>query len=90
MTVPSSEITVSDTTANKENLRPSSSTPLTSSQATLKIDYTPSEERPIKEVKLVNTDNIKTFTVKFYNADDTITTKQVSFSLKETCTPPLH
>lgn len=75
--IPSSEISVSDSTGKVEDLRPTSETPFVSSASTLSVVYTPTEERPIKEVKLVSTDNIKSFTVKFTAPDGTVTQKQV-------------
>lgn len=76
-TIPSSELSVSDTTGDIEKLRPSSVVAFESSVPTLVIEYQPTEEKPIKEVKLVSADNIKTYTVKFFNADETVTTRQV-------------
>lgn len=77
-TIPSSEISVSDRNAVVDDLRSSSSTPLESSEATLTIKYSPSEERPVKEVKLVSTENIKQYRVTYYNSDGTVITKVVS------------
>ena len=77
-TIPSSEIKVNDNTAVIENLRPNAATPLTSTQPTLVIEYTPSSPKPVQTVKLISTDNIKTYTVTFFNADQTVTKKTVS------------
>jgi hypothetical protein len=41
------------------NLRPESPTPLQSSDGTLIIEYSPSTARPMKEIELVSTENIK-------------------------------
>jgi hypothetical protein len=41
------------------------------------IEYTPSIARPMKEIELVSTENIKSYKVTFYNKDSTVTTKTV-------------
>lgn len=76
-TIPSTEITSNDKKADIENLRPSSKTPFKSSEGQLVIEYMPSKTRPIANVELVSTDNIKTYTVQFFNADGTVTTRKV-------------
>ncbi len=75
--IPSSEINVSDKTVAVENLRPESPTPLQSSDGTLIIEYSPSTARPMKEIELVSTENIKSYKVTFYNKDGSVTTKTV-------------
>jgi hypothetical protein len=77
MIIPSSEINVSDKTVAVDNLRPESPTPLQSSYGTLIIEYSPSTARPMKEIELVSTDNIKSYKVTFYNKDGSVTTKTV-------------
>jgi hypothetical protein len=57
--IPSNEINVSDKTVAVDNLRPESPTPLQSSDGTLIIEYSPSTARPMKEIELVSTENIK-------------------------------
>lgn len=75
--IPSSEIIINDEMAVPDNLRPTSDTPMESSTGTLIIQYTPSLNKPVKEVELISTENIKTFTVKFYNVDGSVTIKTV-------------
>ena len=75
--IPSSEINVSDKTVAVDNLRPEFPTPLQSSDGTLIIEYSPSTARPMKEIELVSTENIKSYNVTFYNKDRTVTTKTV-------------
>ena len=76
-TIPTDEITINDKTVDVDDLRPTSDTPLESSEGTVIIEYTPSKTVPVQEVELVSTENIKTYTVKFYNEDGTVTTKKV-------------
>jgi hypothetical protein len=45
---------------------------LQSSEGTLIIEYTPSIARPMKEIELVSTENIKSYKVTFYNKDGTV------------------
>jgi hypothetical protein len=73
--IPSNEINVSDKTVAVDNLRPESPTPLQSSDGTLIIEYSPSTARPMKEIELVSTENIKSYKVTFYNKDGSVTTK---------------
>jgi hypothetical protein len=75
--IPSSEINVSDKMAVVDDLRPTSPKQLQSSEGTLIIEYTPSIARPMKEIELVSTENIKSYKVTFYNKDGTVTTKTV-------------
>ena len=77
ITIPSSEIIINDKMAVPDNLRPTSDAPMESSRGTLIIQYTPSINKPVKEVELISTENIKTFTVKFYNVDGSVTIKTV-------------
>ena len=79
-TIPSTEITTNDKKGEIENLRPSSKTPFKSSEEKLVIEYVPSKTRPIANVELVSTDNVKTYTVQFFNADGTVTTRKVSMT----------
>ncbi len=76
-TIPSSQISVNDIRGDVEKLRPSSEVPFETSVPTFIVEYTPTEEKPVKEVKLVSADNIKAFTVKFFNADNTVTIRKV-------------
>ena len=76
-TIPSSEIKINDNKADVDDLRPTSDTPLESSEDTVIIEYTPSKTVPVQEVELLSTENIKTYTVKFYNEDGTVTTRKV-------------
>ncbi|CAC5411567.1 unnamed protein product [Mytilus coruscus] len=88
-TIPSTEITTNDKTAEIENLRPSSKTPFKSSEDKLVIEYVPTKTRPIANVELVSTDNVKTYTVQFFNEDGTVTTRKViSTSIPSTTTVP--
>lgn len=75
--IPSSEIIINDKKAVPDNLRSISDTPMESSTGTLIIQYAPSINKPVKEVELISTENIKTFTVKFYNIDGSVTIKTV-------------
>lgn len=77
-TIPSTEINVNDNNANAEYLRPNSATPFESLKPTLIIEYSPSMSRPVKKVMLISTENIKTYTVNFYNADGSVIKKIVS------------
>ena len=77
MTIPSKEIYVSDKMAKVHNLRPTSKVPFISSQETLIIEYRPLNMKPIEDVELVNTENIKTYTVTFFYDDGTETTRKV-------------
>lgn len=79
-TIPSSELSVSDKTADVEKLRPSSPTTFESYAPTLTIEYTPSGAKPVKDVTLVSLDNIKSYTVEFLNADDTVTRRLVGLA----------
>jgi hypothetical protein len=79
-TIPSTEITTNDKKGEIENLRPSSKTPFKSSEEKLVIEYVPTKTRPIANVELVSTDNVKTYTVQFFNADGTVTTRKVSMT----------
>jgi hypothetical protein len=45
---------------------------------TLIIEYSPSMSRPVKKVMLISTENIKTYTVNFYNVDGSVIKKTVS------------
>ncbi|CAC5411568.1 unnamed protein product [Mytilus coruscus] len=83
-TIPSTEITTNDKTAEIENLRPSSKTPFKSSEDKLVIEYVPTKTRPIANVELVSTDNVKTYTVQFFNEDGTVTTRKVNVGEKAT------
>ncbi|XP_063425326.1 venom prothrombin activator pseutarin-C non-catalytic subunit-like [Mytilus trossulus] len=83
-TIPSTEITTNDKKGEIENLRPSSKTPFKSSEEKLVIEYVPTKTRPIANVELVSTDNVKTYTVQFFNADGTVTTKKVKVGEKAT------
>lgn len=76
-TIPSSQITVNDIQGDVENLRSISETPFVSSVDTLVVQYTPLKTVPVKEVKLTFVENIKSYTVVFYNDDNTVTTRQV-------------
>jgi hypothetical protein len=49
-----------------DDLRPTSPKQLQSSEGTLIIEYTPSIARPMKEIELVSTENIKSYKVTFY------------------------
>ena len=80
-TIPSDEIKINDKNADVDGLRPTSDTPLESSEDTVIIEYTPSKTVPVQEVELLSTENIKTYTVKFYNEDGTVTTKKVGIDL---------
>ena len=82
-TIPSSEITINDQATGVDELRPTSDTPFESSEDTIVVQYTPSKTVPIQEVELVSTENIKTYTVKFYNDDGTVTTRKVRIDLKQ-------
>lgn len=77
-TIPSTEINVNDKNANAEYLRPNSATPFESLKSTLIIEYSPSMSRPVKKVMLISTENIKTYTVNFYNVDGSVIKKTVS------------
>ena len=77
VTIPSKEIYVSDNMAKVHNLRPTSKVPFISSQETLVIEYTPSNMKPVEDVELINTENIKTYTVTFFYDDGTETTRKV-------------
>ena len=79
-TIPSTEITTNDKKGEIENLRPSSKTPFKSSEEKLVIEYVPTKTRPIANVELVSTDNVKNYTVQFFNANGTVTTKKVSMT----------
>ena len=75
--IPSNELTVNGKSEDVEKLRPTSDTPLESTATELIIEYTPKDQIPVKEVKLVSTDNIKSYTVKFFNADGSVTERKV-------------
>lgn len=69
--IPSNQLYVYDDSAIKENLRPTSGTPLISSNDTLIIKYIPEFAKPVKKIKLVNTTNIKTYNVMITYEDGT-------------------
>jgi hypothetical protein len=47
-----------------DDLRPTSPKQLQSSEGTLIIEYTPSIARPMKEIELISTENIKPYKVR--------------------------
>lgn len=79
--IPSREIKVNNQSINIENLRPNAIIPFSSYESSVTIEYTPQRAKPVNEVKLKSTDNIKTFNVKFYNADGSVVSKTVSFTV---------
>ncbi|CAG2184395.1 unnamed protein product [Mytilus edulis] len=79
--IPSREIKVNNQSINIENLRPNAIIPFSSYESSVTIEYTPQGAKPVNEVKLKSTDNIKTFNVKFYNADGSVVSKTVSFTV---------
>lgn len=76
-TIPSSEISINDAQGDVDYLRPNSQSPLESSVEKLIIEYTPSKIIPVEEVELTSSDNIKSYTVIFYNDDGTVITREV-------------
>ena len=79
-TIQSSEIKINDQMADIELLRPNSASPMQSSKPTLVIEYTPTVAKPIALVKLVSTENIKTYNVTFTNEDGTVINRWASIN----------
>ena len=77
-TIPLSELRVNDNMAIIDNLRPNAGTAMTSSYPTVIIEYTPKIPVSVQAVNLLSPENIKTYTVTFYNTNGIIINATVS------------